>query len=135
MNKVILMGRLTKDPEISVKGENTMARFTLAVNRPYSKNGKQEADFINCTAWRKTAEIIGNNFSKGERMLAEGSWRNDSYDGQDGQKRHYEYCLVDRVEFIEGRKKDSQKGDSAVSGGFASMGQDVTSQFDEEIPF
>lgn len=135
MNNVILLGRLVRDPEVSVKGDATMARFTLAVNRSYSKNGEQKADFINCTAWRKTAELIGNYFSKGERMLVEGSWRMDSYDGKDGKKRYYQYCLVDRVEFIENHKKDAEKGNAAVPGGFESMGQDVTSQFDEEIPF
>lgn len=136
MNRVFLMGRLVRDPEIKVFGEKTRSRFTIAIDRP-GKNleGKRDADFIPCSAWGKTAELMGNYFQKGDRTLIEGRLRVNSYTDKEGNKRSMTEVIADRVEFIENHKKSSEKGNSEELSGFESMGQDVTSQFDEEIPF
>lgn len=95
MNKVILMGRLTRDPQIK---ETTMkiASFTLAVERI----SKDKADFIDCKAFRNTAELMEKYVKKGQRVLIEGKWHTDSYDTENG-KRYVSECLVDHFEFVE----------------------------------
>ena len=129
MNKIILLGRLVKDPEVRVTPtDRTVCTFTLAVDRPFSgKDGKREADFINIQTWNKTAELIGNYVSKGQRLLVDGRLQIRSYDGKDGQKHYATEVVADRVEFIERKEKSAQK--EAMEG----FGSEV--QFDEEIPF
>ena len=89
MNKVLLIGRLTKDPELRYTQSGTaVASFTLAVNRRFSnQSGEREADFINCVAWQKSAEFVANYFRKGQQMALEGRLQVRSYDGNDGQRR------------------------------------------------
>ena len=137
MNKIILLGRLVKDPEVRVTPtDRTVCTFTLAVDRPFTaKNGQREADFINIVTWNKTAELCGNSLTKGQRALVEGRLQIRSYEGSDGQKRWVTEVIADRVEFIERKEKTSQNGNLKGQEGFSGMGQDVTSQFDEEIPF
>ena len=137
MNRIILLGRLVKDPDVKVTTSGkTVCTFTLAVDRPFSgKDGKREADFINIQTWNKTAELIGNYVSKGQRLLVDGRLQIRSYDGKDGQKHYATEVVADRVEFIERKEKTSQNGNLEGQEGFSGMGQDVTSQFDEEIPF
>lgn len=109
----------------------TVCTFTLAVDRPFSgKDGKREADFINIQTWNKTAELIGNYVSKGQRLLVDGRLQIRSYDGKDGQKHYATEVVADRVEFIERKEKSAQKAESEAMEGF---GSEV--QFDEEIPF
>ena len=132
MNRIILMGRLVKDPDVKVTTSGkTVCTFTLAVDRPFSgKDGKREADFINIQTWNKTAELIGNYVSKGQRLLVDGRLQIRSYDGKDGQKHYATEVVADRVEFIERKEKSAQKAESEAMEGF---GSEV--QFDEEIPF
>ena len=132
MNRIILLGRLVKDPDVKVTTSGkTVCTFTLAVDRPFSgKDGKREADFINIQTWNKTAEIVGNNLSKGQRLLVEGRLQIRSYDGKDGNKHYVTEVIADRVEFIERKEKSAQKAESEAMEGF---GSEV--QFDEEIPF
>lgn len=128
MNKIILLGRLVKDPECRyTQAGKCVASFTLAVNRPFKgADGKNEADFIPVVLWDKTAEVVGNNVKKGQRLLVEGRLQIRSYDAQDGGKRWVTEVVGGSVEFIE---KKEQSGAS----GFEDMGQAVP--FDEEIPF
>lgn len=137
MNKIVLLGRLTKDPEVKVTSTGkTTTSFSLAVDRPFSgKDGQKEVDFINIVAWNKTAEIIRNNVSKGQRLLVEGRLQIRKYQDKQGQNRTVSEVVADRVEFIERKEKDAHTPNSEAGSGFESMGQDVTSQFDEEIPF
>ncbi|MCH4097257.1 MAG: single-stranded DNA-binding protein [Acidaminococcus provencensis] len=137
MNRIILMGRLVKDPDVKVTTSGkTVCTFTLAVDRPFAgKDGKREADFINIQTWNKTAEVVGNNVSKGQRLLVEGRLQIRKYQDKQGQNRTVSEVVADRVEFIERKEKDAHTPNSVAGGGFESMGQDVTSQFDEEIPF
>ena len=132
MNKIILLGRLVKDPDVKVTTSGkTVCTFTLAVDRPFNgKDGKREADFINIQTWNKTAELIGNYVSKGQRLLVDGRLQIRSYDGKDGQKHYATEVIADRVEFIERKEKSAQKAESEAVEGFGSG-----VQFDEEIPF
>lgn len=137
MNRIILLGRLTKDPEVRITpNEKTVCTFSMAVDRPFvGKDGKREADFIPIQTWNKTAELIGNSVIKGQRLLVEGRLQIRSYDGKDGNRHYMTEVIADRVEFIERKEKTSQNGNLKGQEGFSGMGQDVTSQFDEEIPF
>ncbi|EJT5915766.1 single-stranded DNA-binding protein [Clostridium perfringens] len=104
MNRVVLVGRLTKDPELRFTANKGTAvtRFTLAVNRDYKKeDGTQEADFINCIAYSKRAEVIAQYLTKGKRFSVAGSIRTGSYDAQDGTRRYTTYVVVDGFDFID----------------------------------
>lgn len=130
MNRIILLGRLTREPEVKVVGERTVTTFTMAVDRLFkSKNGGQEADFISIVTWNKTAEIAGNYLHKGQRALVEGRLQIRSYDGKDGKKHYVTEVIADRLELIE--KKEKQQ-DSGAMGAF---GSPTTQTFDEEVPF
>ena len=113
MNKIILVGRLTKDPEIrSTSAGFSTANFTVAVNRRYkNKEGEYDADFLPCVAFRTTAEFIGKNFKKGSLIGVEGTVQTRNYDAQDGTKRYVTEVIVENVEFVGG-KKDSSTGAS-----------------------
>ena len=132
MNKIILLGRLVKDPEVLVTPtDRTVCTFTLAVDRPFTeKNGQREADFINIVTWNKTAELCGNSLTKGQRLLVEGRLQIRSYDGKDGNRHYMTEVVADRVEFIERKEKSAQKAESEAMEGF---GSEV--QFDEDVPF
>ena len=99
MNKVILIGRLTKDPELRyAAGSGTaVCRFTLAVSRQFKKD---ETDFINCIAFNKQGEAIAQYVTKGRQLAVTGSIRTGSYDGQDGVKRYTTDVIVESFEFI-----------------------------------
>ncbi len=107
MNKIILLGRLTKDPEVRYTSTGkVVCQFTLAVDRPFAnQEGQREADFIPVVIWGKQAETCGNSLSKGQRALVEGRLQIRSYDGKDGVKRWITEVIADRFEFIE-RKGD-----------------------------
>lgn len=112
MNKVILMGRLTRDPELKFTGNGTaVANFTIAVNRRFKKDGQPEADFINCVAWAKPAENIANMVGKGCRVEICGRWETRNYEGNDGRKVYVNECVVEESTFID--FKDSNGGQSA----------------------
>ena len=109
MNTITLLGRLTKNPEARYTSTGkAVTLFTLAVNRPYTNSdGQREADFINCQAWGKTAEVVGNHVSKGDRLLVEGRLQIRSYTDKEGVKRYATEVVVGRVEFIENKNKNA----------------------------
>lgn len=118
MNKVILMGRLTRDPEYSQTPSGvTMARFSIAVNRRFAKEGQQQADFINCTAWRQQAEFICKYFKKGSMIAVVGSIQTRSWDGQDGKKQYATDVVVDEVYFTGSKSESGTSGASTSFGG------------------
>lgn len=133
MNKAILMGRLTKDPDVKyTQTGKVVTQFTLAVDRPFKDaNGNKETDFIPVVVWGKAAELVGNSCQKGHRLLVDGRLQIRSYDAKDGTKRWVTEIIANSVEFIE-RKADvaASAGDK---GGFESFGHAVP--FDEDIPF
>lgn len=116
MNKVILCGRLTADPELrTTQSGIASCRFTLAVNRPYKKDGETEADFLVCVAWRQTAETIARYCTKGQLILVEGSLRNNNYQDRNHEDvMHYTNdILVDRFEFTEKKNNASDNAQTA----------------------
>jgi single-strand DNA-binding protein len=109
MNKVILTGRITKDPEVRYTQTGvSVVSFTLAVNRQFrDANGNNQADFINCTAWRSTADFITRYIKKGYMLLVEGSIQSRSYQGQDGQTRYVTEVVCDSVENLQPREQNA----------------------------
>lgn len=104
MNKIILLGNLVRDPEIRYsQGENSIAiaRFSLAVNRRYQRDGEPEADFFNCTAFGKQAEFVEKYFHKASRMLLSGRVQNDNYTNKNGEKVYSVQIIVEEVDFAE----------------------------------
>lgn len=119
LNKAILMGRFTRDPELrsTPQGVSTCS-FTLAVDRNFVRQGEErKADFINCVAWRQTAEFISKYFAKGNLVAVEGSIQSRTWDDTEGKKHYVTEVLVNQAYFAEG-KRDSQVS-SAASDGFA----------------
>ena len=102
MNRVELVGRLTRDPELrTTSGGVSVASFTVAINRPFTpQNGERDADFINCRVWNKQAENLAKFCHKGDQIGVEGSIRTSSYDAQDGSKRYVTEVQADRIEFL-----------------------------------
>ena len=112
MNRVILMGRLTADPELRYTTANVpVCRFRIAVDRPYVKQGEErQADFFSITAGRSTGEFASRYFKKGMRVLVEGWIRNDTYDDNQGV-RHYTFDIqADRLYFADGKRDDMNAG-------------------------
>lgn len=117
MNKVVLVGRLTRDPELRYTGNNTpVASFTLAVNRPFTtQSGEREADFINIVVWRKQAENVKNYLTQGSQAAVEGRIQTRSYDGEDGKKRYITEVVADNVEFLSSNRNTNTNGQNSVS--------------------
>jgi single-strand DNA-binding protein len=142
MNKIILMGRLTRDPEVRVTpSEKTVCTFTLAVDRQFAnQSGEREADFINIVVWGKAAELCGNSLAKGHRLLVEGRLQIRNYVAKDGTKRYVTEVIANSVEFVErksigsvGSNADGGQEHTATKSGMDGFGKAVA--FDEEIPF
>lgn len=104
MNKVILIGRLTKDADIRQSNTTTIARFSLAVDRRFKQEGGQEADFISCVAFGKTAEFVEKYFKKGMKVVIEGHLQTGSYTNKDGVKIYTTDVIAEAVEFAESKK-------------------------------
>lgn len=114
MNKVILIGRLARDPEMrtTISGTN-VTRFTIAVTRTYQdQNGERGADFINCVAWRRQAENIAKYCQKGTQVAIDGRIQTGSYDAQDGTKRYTTDIICDNVTFLGSKNNDSFTGNN-----------------------
>ena len=121
MNTITLLGRLTKNPEARYTSTGkAVTLFTLAVNRYTNSDGQREADFINCQAWGKTAEVVGNHVSKGDRLLVEGRLQIRSYTDKEGVKRYATEVVVNSVEFIEQKKDSNVKTEASPMDDFGS---------------
>ena len=144
MNKVILMGRLTRDPEVRyTQGSNPMAiaRYTLAVDRRIKKENEQSADFIPCIAFGKSAEFVEKYLKKGTKMAVVGRIQTGSYTNQNGQKVYTTEIIVEEQEFAESKNvssggqnqapQQSQKAEAEGLDGF----MDIPDGIDEELPF
>lgn len=135
MNKVILIGRLTKDVELKYTPQGSpVVNFTLAVDR-YSKNGDKGADFLSVVVWGKSAENLAQYKGKGDQIAVEGSLQTRSYEAQDGSKRYITEVLASRIEFIgskgDGGKKATPQSEQAPG---SQYGQPVSFS-DEDLPF
>lgn len=136
MNKVILVGRLARDPEVKrTQSVKAVVSFSLAISRRHSRDGNQQpaADFIPIVAWEKLAEICGDNLLKGSQILVEGRIQVRNYDAQDGSKRYVTEVVAQNVEFMGNKPKDRGHTPTAEVGGAAAFGSEVSP--DEEIPF
>lgn len=110
MNRVVLVGRLTKDPDLRYTPNGVaVATFTLAVNRTFTnQQGEREADFINCVIWRKPAENVANFLKKGSLAGVDGRLQTRNYEGQDGKRVYVTEVVADSVQFLEPRSSASQ---------------------------
>lgn len=124
MNKVILMGRLTRDVEMRQTPNGvSLARFSIAVNRRFAgKDAQQQADFINCVAWRQTGEFIARYFRKGSMIAVVGSIQSRSWDGQDGKKQYATEVVVDEAYFTGSKTETGTSGSGYQNqGGFNAL--------------
>lgn len=110
MNKVFLIGRLTKDPDLKYLSNNTpVVSFSIAVNRTYeNQNGQREADFINIVVWRKQAENVKKYVNKGSLVAIDGRIQTRNYDGQDGKKVYVTEVVADNVQFLDSKAQREQ---------------------------
>jgi single-strand DNA-binding protein len=136
MNKALLIGRLTKDPDLKYTGNNIpVATFSLAVNRPFAnQNGEKETDFINIVVWRKQAETAKNYISKGSLVAVEGRIQTRSYDAQDGTKRYVTEVVADNIQFLETKKQSQLRDQNSNSYDFNQETEQPTTNVDSD-PF
>lgn len=120
MNKAILMGRLTRDPELKYTTTTNMAvcNFTLAVNRRFAKEGQQSADFINIVTWNKTAEFCSKWFKKGQQVAVIGSIQTRTWDDNEGKKHYATDVVADEAYFAEGKRDSDGSGNYGNQGNF-----------------
>lgn len=132
MNAVVLVGRTTKDIELRRTGSGTaVASFTIAVNRDFKTQDGQEADFIQCVAWKKTAELLEQYVHKGDRIAVSGSIRTRNYTGNDGRKVYVTEVLANNVEFLETKKSGEQSNYNNNNYSYT----DLDNFNDTEMPF
>lgn len=139
MNKVILMGRLTRDPEVRyAQNDNgtAVARFSIAVDRKFKRDGEPDADFLNCTAFGKQAEFVEKYLRKGTKMLIAGRIQNDNYTNKDGQTVYSVRVMVDEMEFAESKNASNNTTPTQAQGepnldGFMNIPDGIG----EELPF
>lgn len=137
MNRVVLVGRLTKDPELKYTPNGVpVATFTLAVNRSFSnQQGERESDFINVVVWRKPAENVANFLKKGSLAGVDGKIQTRNYEGQDGKRVYITEVVAESVQFLEpkGEKKENKPAQQQTGDPFAGKGQiDIS---DDDLPF
>ncbi len=147
MNKVILMGRLTRDPETRYGGptNTAIARFSLAVDRRFKREGQPTADFFNCTAFGRTGEFVEKYLRKGTKVLVEGEIQNDNYTNKDGNMVYSVRVIANNIEFAESKNASGGGGgftpaepgsapmpSADIGDGFMDIGDGVD---DEDIPF
>lgn len=147
MNKIILMGRLTRDPEVRYGGQSNMAiaRFSIAVDRRFKREGQPDADFFNCTAFGKLGEFVEKYLKKGTKIVLDGEMQNDNYTNKEGQMVYGFRVIANSIEFAESK---NAQGGQTYSGGAAPQQQaapapsgPVSDDFmsvpgiEEELPF
>ena len=139
LNKAILMGRLTADPELRYTGNNTpVTSFSIAVNRRYKAGEETQADFINIVAWRQTAEFITKYFSKGSMIGIEGSIQTRRYvDKETGKNRTAFEVIANNVQFVESKRDSSYNGDGTPSFSNAGTNEfvEIENTSDDDLPF
>lgn len=143
MNKVILLGNLTRDPEIRYsQGEKQMAvaRFSLAVSRRFAKDGETNADFLNCTAFGKNAEFVEKYFRQGSRMSLVGRIENNNYTNKNGEKVYSVQIMVEEVEFAERKSAQSNnqtqnQNQPAQANGADDDFMNIPDEIEDGLPF
>lgn len=139
MNRVNLVGRLTRDPELRYTSSNIpVVTFTVAVNRTFTnQNGEREADFINIVAWRKQAENVKNYVSKGSQVGIDGRIQTRSYDDNNGNRRYITEVVADSVQFLESRQRSENRASSngyQNQGGYQQQNQSQNNMYSGNAP-
>jgi len=151
MNKVILMGRLTRDPEVRYSqgaSQTAVARFSVAVDRRFKREGEPDADFFNCTCFGKQAEFVEKYLHKGTKVVLCGRIQNDNYTNKEGQMVYSVRVMVDEIEFAESKNASGGNSDGGYNnGGYASKNEapaasgagdgfmNIPDGIDEDLPF
>lgn len=145
MNKVILMGRLTRDPEVRYSqgaNQTAVARFSIAVDRRFKREGEPDADFFNCTSFGKQAEFVERYLHKGTKVVLSGRVQNDNYTNKDGQMVYSVRIIVDEIEFAESKNAAGGNGGGYTGGNSAPAASGAGDGFmnipdgiEEELPF
>lgn len=135
LNTCTIMGRLTADPQLRRTSSGVACvNFTLAVDRDYSNNGERETDFIDCVAWRNTAEFVSKYFAKGRMAVASGRLQVRGWTDKDGNKRRTAEIVADNVYFADSKKES----DNGSVGGYNQVSQDfvpIDGPDDDDLPF
>lgn len=132
MNKVILIGRLTKDVEVRYAGETAVARYSLAVDRKFKREGEPTADFVNCVAFGKAGEFAEKYFRKGMKVAVTGRIQTGSYTNKEGQTVYTTDIVIEEQEFAESKGQSEEKPrPSTDKDGFMSVPDGI----EEELPF
>ena len=136
MNKAILIGRLTKEPETRYTQTNNIqvTSFTLAVNRRFAKEGEQQADFINIVAWNKTAEFVSKYFKKGQQVAVVGRIQTRNYDDNNGVKHYVTEVIAEEVYFADS-KKEGQTDTSNMESSTQVTNNDFEITSSDDLPF
>ena len=139
LNHITIMGRLTRDPEMrSTQSGVAVASFTLAVDRDFGgSGGEKQTDFIDCTAWRHTAEFVSKYFSKGRMAVVSGRLQIDNYTDNDGNKRRSAKVIADNIYFGDSKKDGATSGQSDEAASFTPAPSDFVpvNVDDGELPF
>lgn len=151
MNKVILMGRLTRDPEVRYSqgaSQTVVGRFSVAVDRRFKREGEPDADFFNCTCFGKQAEFVERYLHKGTKVVLSGRVQNDNYTNKDGQMVYSVRIMVEEIEFAESKNASGGNSDGGYNnGGFGDRNSapaasgagdgfmNIPDGIDEELPF
>lgn len=142
MNKVILMGRLTRDPEVRyTQTSNTLvASFSLAINRRFVRQGEErQADFINCVAWNKTGEFVSKYFRKGQQVGVIGRLQTRTWDDDKGQKHYITEVVVEETYFADSKRENGAGDFDSSFGNDATMPSNENSEFEvssgDDLPF
>ncbi len=134
VNRVVIVGRLTRDPELKkLEGNSSVLNFSLALNRQYSR--EEKTDYIDCTAWNKTAELMDQYLGKGSLIAVDGKLQQDSYVDQNGQNRSRIVVVADSVQFLESRAKAEERL-NATSNYKPPLNPNIEdSSIDEDLPW
>ena len=138
MNRVVLKGRLVGDPELrKTQSDISHTRFKIAVDKYTGKDSEKAADFIDCDAWRGTADFISKYFSKGQEILIEGALHNNNYERQDGTKVYSYVVTAERAEFCGSKGSNSAAGNTASNGAavLGDLGDFEEILSDGDVPF
>lgn len=136
MNVCIMMGRLTADPEIRYSQNGTgIAKFTIAVDRRFKKEGQPEADFHNCTCFGKLAEFTEKYLHKGIKIVVNGELQDNNYTNRDGEKVYSKQLILNSIEFAESKSSSGQANSRPVQQPDKDGFMNIPDGIDEELPF
>ncbi len=135
MNKVILCGRCVRDLEVKYNGDKAVVRFTLAVDRRYSKNEERKADFINCVAFGNIANFASNYFKKGDPMTLEGRIMTSSYTNREGKTVYSTDVVADSIEFALGGKRTNDNNNNQTVSNDNNSFMNIPDGVEDELPF